>query len=107
MNIRKSYYSEGGKRNPVPVPTEEERSAMQKKGFVYHSPSIGFIKANDGARMPQGQMQGGPQGQGAPQDVEALLEMLSQMPPEVTVGEVIEFIMGDKPVNLPPSPQMQ
>ena len=67
-------------------------------------------KYNMGGRpqIQPGQMQGGPQGQGAPQDVEALLEMLSQIPPEVTVGEVIELIMGDKPGNMPPpSPQMQ
>jgi hypothetical protein len=108
MHIRKSYYDKGGKRKPVPAPTQDKRDEMRAKGFVYHSPSIGYIKANEGARMPQGQMQGGPQGQGAPQDVEALLEMLSQIPPEVTVGEVIELIMGDKPGSMPPpSPQMQ
>ena len=52
---------------------------------------------NMGGGMPPqpGQMQGGPQGGGgAPPDVEGLLEMLSQIPPEVTVGEVIEKLTG-------------
>jgi len=57
-----------------------------------------------------GQMQGGPQGGGAPQDVNALLEMLSQIPPEVTVGEVMEKLLkrgGETPgANIPPSPSM-
>ena len=67
-------------------------------------------KYNMGGRpqIQPGQMQGDPQGQGAPQDVEALLEMLSQIPPEVTVGEVIELIQGDKPGSMPPpSPPMK
>lgn len=110
MNIRKSYY-EGGGKNPVPKPSVEEALRMQEKGLTWVSPSVGYVKlkkAEHGTRMPQGQMQGDPQGQGAPQDVEALLEMLSQIPPEVTVGEVIELIMGDKPGSMPPpSPQMQ
>ncbi len=62
-----------------------------------------------GGQMQGPPQQGGPQGQGAPQDVEALLEMLSQIPPEVTVGEVMKkLIQGDKPVSMPPpSPPMQ
>jgi hypothetical protein len=67
-------------------------------------------KYNMGGRpqVQPGQMQGGPQGPGSAPDVETLLEMLSQIPPEVTVGEVIELIMGDKPGSMPPpSPQMQ
>ena len=113
MHIRKSYY-EGGGRNPVPKPSVEEALRMQEKGLTWVSPSVGYVKlkkAEHGMRMPQGQpgqTQGDPQGPGAAPDVEALLEMLSQMPSETTVGEVIEFIMGDKPGNMPPpSPLMQ
>ena len=69
-------------------------------------------KYNMGDQMQgqPGQMQGGPQGGGAPQDVNALLEMLSQIPPEVTVGELTEKLLkrgGETPgVNIPPSPSM-
>ena len=59
-----------------------------------------------------GQMQMQPQQQGeAPIDVNALLEMLSQLPPEMPVGEVMERLLknsGETPgVNIPPSPPMQ
>ena len=69
-------------------------------------------KFNMGGQMQgqPGQMQGDPQGGGAPQDVNALLEMLSQIPPEVTVGEVMEKLLkrgGETPgANIPPSPSM-
>ena len=69
-------------------------------------------KYNMGGQMQgqPGQMQRGPQGGGAPQDVNALLEMLSQIPPEVTVGELTEKLLkrgGETPgVNIPPSPSM-
>ena len=59
-----------------------------------------------------GQMQRQPQQQQeqAPVDVNALLEMLSQIPPEVTVGEVMEKLLknsGETPgVNIPVSPSM-
>ena len=62
---------------------------------------------NMGGMSPQGPPpQGGPQGepQGpAPVDVNQLLEMLSQMPPEAKLSpeEVARFIMGDLPVNMP------
>jgi hypothetical protein len=46
--------------------------------------------------------QGGPE-QTAPVDVNQLLEMLSQMPPEAKLSpeEVARFIMGDLPMNIP------
>ena len=70
-------------------------------------------KFNMGGQMQgqPGQMQGGPQGGGPPADVNALLEMLSQIPSEVTVGELMEKLLkqgGETPgVNIPPSPPMQ
>ena len=72
-------------------------------------------KYNMGGQMQgqPGQMQGGPQGGGAPPDVNMLLEMLNQfgIPDEVTVGEIKEKLLrqdGETPgVNIPPSPPMQ
>ena len=70
-------------------------------------------KYNMGGQMQgqPGQMQGSPQGGGQPSDVNALLEMLSQIPPEVTVGEVMEKLLkkgGESPgVEMAPSPPMQ
>jgi len=58
-----------------------------------------------------GQMQMQPQQQGeAPIDVNALLEMLSQLPPEMPVGDLMEKLLkrgGETPgVNIPRSPSM-
>lgn len=72
-------------------------------------------KFNMGGQMQgqPGQMQGDPQGGGAPPDVNILLEMLDQfgIPDEVTVREIKEKLLirgGETPgVNIPPSPPMQ
>tara|TARA_R100001463_G_scaffold92574_2_gene147319 strand:+ start:7098 stop:7316 length:219 start_codon:yes stop_codon:yes gene_type:complete len=57
-----------------------------------------------------GQMQGQPQMQEPPVDVNALLDMLSQLPPEMPVGDLMEKLLkrsGETPgVNIPRSPSM-
>ena len=72
-------------------------------------------KYNMGGQMQgqPGQMQGGPQGGGAPPEVTMLLEMLDQfgIPDEVTVGEIKGKLLkrgGETPgVEIPTSPPMQ
>tara|TARA_R110002096_G_scaffold228525_2_gene417938 strand:- start:463 stop:690 length:228 start_codon:yes stop_codon:yes gene_type:complete len=64
-------------------------------------------KYNMGGQMQGPPQQGGPQ-QPAPVDVNQLLEVLSQMPPEAKLSpeEVARFIMGDLPMNIPQGPPM-